>query len=67
MSLHASSWLGDGRTLCGLADEAGETEDDVEPVRYAEVGKTVTCAECIACIKYCQDGFTYKYRVRAAP
>lgn len=63
LPIHADSWNGDDRTLCG---EAFEGEDGHGSVLLVNVGRVVTCEDCKRVIAYCQDKFTGNYRLRYA-
>lgn len=63
--LHATNWNGDDRTLCGLANEAGddgETTGEAENPVYAEVGQWVTCESCRQVIDHVRGCFSIKYQ-----
>ncbi len=38
-------------SLCGDAFDAPDTESDVEPFRFAEIGEQITCEKCVKCIQ----------------
>lgn len=61
LPVHADSWNGDDRTLCG---EAFEGEDGHGSVLLVCRGQAVTCDLCKRIIAYCQDKFTGNYRPR---
>lgn len=63
LPIHADSWNGDSRTLCG---EAFEGEDGKGSVMLVNVREVVTCEDCKRVIAYCQDKFTGSYRLRYA-
>jgi hypothetical protein len=60
--IHADSWNGDSRTLCG---EAFEGEDGKGSVMLVNAREVVTCEDCKRVIAYCQDVYTTNYRRRA--
>lgn len=64
MILHAKTYNGDNRTLCGIADEGactGSHDDDVRPV-YARIGEDISCSDCRRIINHCKTHYN-GYRV----
>lgn len=57
VEVHADTYNGDDRTLCGMAFE-------LKPL-LATAGGIVTCEQCKQLIAYAQDSFTPNFRVRA--
>jgi len=52
-------------SLCGMAEDAPETEDDEEEFEFSRFGIRVTCADCLNVIRnihetYTQKGYTKK-------
>lgn len=45
-------------TLCGDAFDAPETEDDVEPFKFAVPGDKVTCEHCRRAIAFIHEIYT---------
>ena len=51
-------------SLCGDAWDAPDTEDDVEPFRFAERGETVTCEKCRGIIDKIRESYPRGYKLR---
>jgi hypothetical protein len=51
-------------SLCGDAFDAPDTEDDVEPFRFAEVGEYANCKHCLDLVHFIRHGVTPKGRIR---
>lgn len=58
--LHAPGAL--DHSLCGMAPEAFDTGDSVEPIVFARRGEIVTCSTCRAAMDYIRNNFNrYRY------
>lgn len=45
-------------TLCGMASDAHETDEDCAEFRFAGIGENVTCEECLRVIRDIHKSFT---------
>lgn len=67
---HAHSPIGDGRTLCGVANEGNPLGDKYPadelsaPPAYAEIGEEVDCPDCTRIIQHAQVCFNAGNRRR---
>lgn len=64
MKLCAQAPLNPEFSLCGDAEDAPETEDDVEPFRFAGEGETLTCEACMQIIKHVRLDYTHRFKRR---
>lgn len=61
---HAESDFGDGRTLCGLANDAGDSGDADANPEYALSREVITCPDCRRVIAHVYNCFTPGHKVR---
>lgn len=67
---HAHNSIGDGRTLCGVANEGNPLGDNYPadelgaPPVYAEIGEYVDCPDCVRVIDFAQRCFSAAFKRR---